>query len=171
YDGTNGWAIGEEREYKDQETQDEADALSLYSTLENEIIPLFYDRGADGVPHGWVQKMKNAIRTCAPRFSMRRMVIDYVTQYYLPAAEKHVAFTADGCALARELAAWKARMRQIWPSLQLQAWLEGNSELRIGDGVTVEARLRPRDMAGTDVVVEAVYGEPNEEGDWRAPQV
>lgn len=85
YDGTNGWAIGDAREYAGQEEQDAADAASLYHILENEIVPLFYERDADGVPHGWLRVAKASIRTCAPRFSMRRMVKEYIERMYMPA--------------------------------------------------------------------------------------
>ncbi len=68
-------------------TQDAADAISLYSTLEDVIVPLYYaNRNGDGVPTGWIQIMKNAIRTCTPEFSMRRMVKEYTERFYLPAA-------------------------------------------------------------------------------------
>ncbi len=82
----NGWAIGEDRAWDDANAQDAADAASFYQTLENEIVPLYYARGADGVPRAWVRKMKNAIKTLAPRFSTMRMVKEYTTKYYVPAA-------------------------------------------------------------------------------------
>ncbi|MEW5720096.1 MAG: alpha-glucan family phosphorylase [Chloroflexota bacterium] len=84
----NGWAIGEDRAWDDQNAQDAADAESFYATLENEIAPLYYARAADGVPRAWVRKMKDAIKTIAPRFSTMRMVKEYVTKYYAPAATK-----------------------------------------------------------------------------------
>lgn len=87
YNGENGWAIGDEGEYANQEEQDAADAESLYHTLETAIVPLFYDRDADGIPHGWLRVVKASIRTCAPRFSTRRMVKEYVERMYVPAIE------------------------------------------------------------------------------------
>ncbi|NJL04889.1 MAG: glycosyltransferase family 1 protein [Chloroflexaceae bacterium] len=86
YNGKNGWAIGDEREYMSPEEQDWNDAQSLYVLLENEIIPAFYDRDEDGVPHAWLAVAKESIRTCAPQFSMRRMLTDYMNQLYIPAA-------------------------------------------------------------------------------------
>jgi glycogen phosphorylase len=80
----NGWAFGEV-EYGDEEVQDEMDAQALYRLLEDEVVPLYYDRDAAGVPRGWVQVMKEAIRTSVAAFSTRRMVKDYVDQLYLPA--------------------------------------------------------------------------------------
>jgi starch phosphorylase len=86
YNGYNGWAIGDDTEYPDANQQDEADAESLYDTLENEIIPLYYtSRSADNLPGEWIARMKESIRTLAPQFSMRRMVKEYQTQMYLPA--------------------------------------------------------------------------------------
>jgi starch phosphorylase len=87
YNGHNGWAIGDDITIDaDAEKQDEVDALSLYETLENEIVPLYYDkRSADNMPNEWIAKMKENIRTLAGQFSMRRMVKEYMTQYYQPA--------------------------------------------------------------------------------------
>ena len=85
YNGRNGWAIGDDRDYDDPEQQDEADAESLYDILENEIIPLYYHkRASDGLPGDWIAMMKESIRTVAPQFSTRRMVKEYLEQFYLP---------------------------------------------------------------------------------------
>jgi starch phosphorylase len=89
YNGNNGWAIGEEMEYDDPNIQDADDLASLYNILENEIIPLYYDRRpSDSVPVEWVQKIKECIRTLAPRFSMRRMVKEYTEELYLPVMQE-----------------------------------------------------------------------------------
>lgn len=86
FNGENGWAIGNEQVYGTDEEQDAADALNLYDTLENEIIPLYYkQRSADGLPVEWLARVKESIRTIAPQFSMRRMVKEYMTRYYEPA--------------------------------------------------------------------------------------
>ena len=84
YNGKNGWTIGEAKEYASQEEQDATDAESLYTTLESEISPLYYDRNAEAVPEGWVEVMKESIATVAPAFSTQRMVRDYVHKLYVP---------------------------------------------------------------------------------------
>jgi glycogen phosphorylase len=86
YNGRNGWTIGQEKQYASLEEQDTEDAKSLYATLESSIVPLYYDRGASGVPEGWVAMMKEAIKTVAPTFSTQRMVQDYVRELYVPHA-------------------------------------------------------------------------------------
>lgn len=85
YNGANGWVIGDDTKYDNLDAQDWADANSMYESLENEIIPLYYDRDRDGIPRGWVRVMKEAIRSNAAFFSMRRMVKEYTEKLYLPA--------------------------------------------------------------------------------------
>jgi starch phosphorylase len=89
YQGKNGWAIGDDTDGADPAARDEADAQALYRVLEEEVVPLFYDRDRDGVPRGWLALVKEAIRTCAPAFSARRMVKEYADRMYAPAA-RHV---------------------------------------------------------------------------------
>ena len=85
YDGTNGWAIGDEKEYSDPNVQDDKDAESLYDALENQIVPLYYSgRPGDNLSHEWMKHVKAAIRTLTPQFSTKRMVKEYVKNLYLP---------------------------------------------------------------------------------------
>lgn len=85
YNGANGWAIGDAAVYSSQEEQDWADANSLYDQLEQEIVPLFYDRDRDNIPRGWVEVMRESIRSCTPHFGTRRMLKEYATRLYIPA--------------------------------------------------------------------------------------
>ena len=86
YNERNGWAIGEEREYTNQDEQDWNDSLDLYQLLENDIVPLYYERDGAGTPQKWLQWSKEAIATVAPVFSTRRMVKEYTTRLYMPAS-------------------------------------------------------------------------------------
>jgi glycogen phosphorylase len=85
YNGANGWAIGDERDLDGEELQDNFDANSLYQLLEDEIVPLFYNRDRDNIPRGWAEIMRESIRSNAPTFSMTRMVKEYTTELYLNA--------------------------------------------------------------------------------------
>jgi starch phosphorylase len=87
YNGRNGWAIGEDKDIEASDAQDQVDALSLYSTLENEIVPLFYERDVNWVPQDWVEHIKNNLRTIIPRFGTRRMLKEYVERLYVPAVK------------------------------------------------------------------------------------
>ncbi|MBL7163379.1 MAG: alpha-glucan family phosphorylase [Anaerolineales bacterium] len=88
YNGGNGWAIGDETDHEDPDVQDQMDIESLYDILENEIIPLYYDRAENNLPREWIARMKASIRTLGPQFSMRRMIKEYTEQLYLPAMEE-----------------------------------------------------------------------------------
>ncbi len=163
FNGQNGWAIGEEREYHDADVQDEADSLSLYRTLEEDIIPLYYDRGADGIPHGWIDVMREAIRTCAPRFSMRRMVKDYTTRFYVPAMQQGMRIEQTHFDQARVLAKWKEKVRRAWPGLELYAEGQRDGQLSLGEGIEMHAWVRASDLRPEDLTVELVYGEASDD--------
>ena len=122
YDGHNGWAIGAEREYPNEAAQDEADALSLYSTLENVIVPLFYERDiVTDLPEGWLAMMRASMSTVAPDFSFDRMLKEYVSKFYLPAGVLGRRVDGPSYAGARALAAWEARVRAGWDQVSLTA--------------------------------------------------
>ncbi len=86
FDGKNGFAIGDGRVHVNHEIQDERDARALYDVLMNEVIPLYYERDHDDLPQEWIRRMKRAVRTLGWRFNADRMVMDYVTEAYIPAA-------------------------------------------------------------------------------------
>ena len=83
YDGTNGWAVGDDRDYATTEEQDEVDAESLYRLLEEQVIPEFWERGEDGVPTRWVARMRRSLETCCRQFHTHRMVGEYARRYYV----------------------------------------------------------------------------------------
>ena len=159
YNGKNGWAIGEEREYHDSNIQEEADSLSLYQLLEEEIIPTYYDRGPDGIPHRWIATMKEAIRTCAPAFSMRRMVKEYTTRFYVPEMQQGMRVEQNNYEQARALAAWKERVKQGWQNLELYVTGNREGQLSLGESIDVRAWVRAGSLHPEDLAVELVYGE------------
>lgn len=172
FDGANGWAIGEDREYKDSATQDDADAYSLYTTLEQEIIPLFFDRSqATGLPYGWLRVMKNAIRTCAPKFSMSRMVIDYTEQFYLPAAATGRRYQQEKFAVAKQMAAWKAGLRSHWSNVHIERMPLPVEHVKVGESVPVQARVWLHGIPQDQVVVEIVAGSQSADGELVTPQL
>ncbi|HZK48400.1 MAG TPA: alpha-glucan family phosphorylase, partial [Thermoleophilia bacterium] len=137
-----GWAIGSGEEISDLEYQDRVDAQSLYSLLEQEIIPLFYDRGTDGVPRGWLAMMKASIRELTPAFSTVRMVREYTERFYLPAADQFSRLAADDYAKARQVAAWKGRVREAWGEVAIVTVRGGDGEeVRAGASVPIEVQV------------------------------
>ncbi len=156
-----GWAIGTGEEFTHSEYQDEADAESLYSLLEREVVPLFYDRDVDGIPRGWISMMKHSIRTLSPAFSGDRMVREYADSLYLPAAEHYKRLTADGCAKARSLAAWKDRVRKAWRDVRVTSVEEhGVADLPVGTELPVVARVHLGRLEPSEVAVQAYLQPP-----------
>jgi starch phosphorylase len=85
YDGTNGWAVGEDRDYYHETEQDELDSQSLYNILQEELVPMYYRRDEHGLPAEWIERMKASMQTIIPRFNTCRMLEEYVAKYYAPA--------------------------------------------------------------------------------------
>ena len=156
YDGKNGWPIGDEREYADLNLQDDADAFSLYRTLEDDIVPLYYGLDADGQSHGWLDSVRQAIITVNPEFSMQRQVIDYTRKYYLTLNARSHAVQAGGDALAREIGGWKSWIRQQWPHTSLQASAQLPASVQPGEKVSISAQVNPAGINESDLRVEAV---------------
>ncbi|WP_135227679.1 alpha-glucan family phosphorylase [Deinococcus fonticola] len=154
YDGDNGWSIGEEREYADLNVQDDADAYSLYSTLETQIVPRYYG-GAAGEA-SWAHTVRDSIETVSPRFSMQRQVIDYVQQYYLPIAQRAARVSQDHSREARQIAEWKTWVRQQWPYTQISAQANMPTTAHPGQTVTVTANVNPAGINPEELNVEAV---------------
>ena len=163
YNGKNGWAIGEEREYHDQDVQAEADSLSLYQLLEEEIIPTYYDRGSDGIPHRWIATMKEAIRTCAPMFSMTRMVKEYTTNFYIPQIQHSLQIAQNNYERARELARWKGKIQQAWGNLAVYVNGRRDGQLSLGEAIDVRTWIRADKLRPEDLSVELVYGDEKDD--------
>ena len=104
WDGENGWAIGDGRIYEDEDYQNHVEAESVYDLMEKELVPLFYERGADDIPRRWVGRMKASMQSISPLFSANRMVVEYVEQLYSPAARRWKRLEADDFAAGKELA-------------------------------------------------------------------
>ncbi len=157
FDGQNGWAIGSGVNMSVSDSADAADADALYDLLEREVVPLYYDRDESGVPQGWLKRAKSAIATITPAFNARRMVHDYVETFYAPAAERARELSQSDHAAARELANWRARVQRDWHGVHVNAKTLQERPTRVGEPLTVEAVVHPRDFAADELCVELVY--------------
>ncbi|WP_308395610.1 alpha-glucan family phosphorylase [Prevotella sp.] len=114
-----GWALKQERTYQNQGYQDQLDAATIYSLLENEILPLFYNRNEQGYSEGWIKTIKNSIATIAPHYTMKRQLDDYYDKFYTKEAANFKKLAANNNRLAKELAAWKETVAQRWDSIRV----------------------------------------------------
>lgn len=156
---TNGWTIGAGEEYPNPEEQDYFDSESLYDILEHEVVPLFYERGRDGLPRPWIARMKEAIRTCAPVFTTHRMVQEYADRLYVPATLRRNRLRDDKRAPSNALAAWKKHVREVWGKVRFIDTVTGETEgLEFGAELPVTADVFLGDLTKDDVTVELYVG-------------
>ncbi|WP_261663740.1 alpha-glucan family phosphorylase [Deinococcus sp. Marseille-Q6407] len=155
-DNANGWPIGEEREYADQAVQDDADAFSLYSTLEQTIVPLYYSRNVRGDAEGWGRVVRSAIESVSAQFSMQRQVIDYVQGYYLPLSQRHDLLVPEGARRAREIAEWKTWIENQWPQVAISAAHTLPATAEPGAQVVITAQVNPARIAPDELRAEVV---------------
>ena len=114
-----GWALKQERPYQNQGYQDQLDAATIYSLLENEILPLYYNRNEQGFSEGWIKTIKNSIATIAPHYTMKRQLDDYYDKFYSKEAANFKKLAADNNRLAKELAAWKETVAERWDAIRV----------------------------------------------------
>jgi starch phosphorylase len=158
FDGANGWAIGEDALRLEPEVQDEFDAFSIYEILQHEIVPMYYDRGADGVPKRWIERVRRSLMTIGPVYNTQRMVAEYAENFYKKAAEKGRMFAENKFSKSRDLAVWKDKVRTSWPEVKANAvtWAGGNgTTVSVGDNVAVSAQVHLGSLKNEEVAVEA----------------
>ena len=114
-----GWALTEKRTFTDQAQQDKLDAATIYSMLENEIIPLYFAKNSKGYSPEWIQYIKRSIGHIAPQYTMQRMIEDYISRFYSPEAKRFAALSADNDKLAKEIAAWKQKVASAWDGIKV----------------------------------------------------
>jgi starch phosphorylase len=156
YDGTNGWAIDPHPEEGDEERRDRDDAAALYSLFEESVIPLYYARNGDGFSPGWVQMSKRSMATTLPRFNMVRVLHDYAECFYGPAAARGRELRGDDARGARELAAWKQRVREAWRGIALHGLGDAPQAVRHGEAFEVQVEAELNGLEPGDVRVELV---------------
>ena len=114
-----GWALTDRRTYENQEHQDKLDASTIYSMLEQEIIPLYYARNRKGYSENWVRTVKNSIASIAPHYTMKRQLDDYYDRFYNPEAARFKSLAANNNQLAKSIAAWKESVAQRWDNIRV----------------------------------------------------
>ncbi len=161
YNGKNGWAIGPEIVDGPPEFQREVDAASLYSLLENQIIPLYYAKPDGRLPLAWIQLMRESIRSILPVFNTHRMVKEYNERLYEPAARAGEILGADCARRAAELAQWKTRMRNEWPQVKIRdvtVEVADRTSVFVGERLRVVAKVHLGNVDPKNVRVQAYFG-------------
>jgi starch phosphorylase len=159
YDGDNGWAIGAGEEYTDLAYQDEVESRALYDLIEQDIAPLFYTRGGDGLPRGWIRRMKRAILTLVPVFNTNRMVEEYTERCYVPSHRRFSRLSSDHLKAAHELAEWRKRVASEWGNLRVELIEAPTAEThKVGSVFPVKVRVNLGNFTPDDVEVQLCHG-------------
>ncbi len=159
YEAEVGWAIGRGEEYPDASVQDGVESHALYDLLEEEVVPLYYRRGEDGLPRGWIAKMKASMMRLTPVYNTNRMVREYTEGYYLPALTHWGRLAGNGFQAAKALARWKERVRGAWPGVRVVRVTGSEArELQVGASLAVRCAVALNGLDPQDVAVEVYYG-------------
>jgi phosphorylase/glycogen(starch) synthase len=157
-----GWALKEESTYEDSHFQDDLDAETIYSVLEEEIIPLFYDVNSKKVPERWISYIKNTISEIAPRFTMKRQLDDYIRQYYNPLFERSARMVSANFELARHMASWKRHVTREWDNIHVVSLNLPDSTqkpLILGESFHAEIVLDLAELSPEDIGIEILFGQ------------
>jgi starch phosphorylase len=147
-----GWALTEKRTYDNQQFQDQLDAATIYSMLENEIIPLYYAKNSKGYSPEWISYVKNSIAQIAPHYTTKRMFEDYINHFYNKLGERSKSLKKNNFSKAKEIAAWKENVASHWDEIEIISidYDENliNKGLEVGDTISASIVLNRHNIAG-----------------------
>ncbi len=157
YEGNNGWAIPPSANSNDDVERDRHDARTLHEILQDNVIPLYYDR-SDKFRHspGWVQVCKQSMASVLPHFNSYRVLNDYACRFYGPAAERGKKLAADNYRVAVELAEWKMRVQTAWPKVTMRQVSPAVTQIDYNDALRLEVEVDTAGLAPEDIRVECV---------------
>ena len=159
YDASVGWAFGGVEGSGDLDFQDQIDSSVLYDILEKDVVPLFYDRGSDGLPRGWLAMMKASLHKLCPMFTSHRMVLEYWKKFYVPSAERQHHFKKKSWEGIRKLGSWRDKIMFNWSNVSIkEIRFDEISEIEMGTFYHAEVDLFIGELAPDDIVVEAYCG-------------
>ena len=164
YNSKNGWMIGENQEYADYEAQDRVDSQSIYDTLENKIIPMYYDKNEDGISEKWLHYMKESIISTGGRFSTSRMVTDYTDKLYMPLCNLYHNYYTDLEKVA-QFNSWKESLKSSWEQIEItQENNLDNITIDAGNNIEVKCKVKLGNMKPENIEAQVYYGKIDDNG-------
>jgi starch phosphorylase len=168
-DGAGGWAIGDRDPYSVD--RDDAHAAGIYSVLEDEIVPMYYESREQGVPMEWMKRVKKSLKSVSANFNCQRMVTEYAAQLYEPAHQHFERVSRDGFKAPREHVEWLKGVSERWPAVKFIDHGIGGDTVSAGSSVPLRARIELAGLTPQDVRVEAVVGRIGPRGELEDTQV
>ncbi|HUR55481.1 MAG TPA: alpha-glucan phosphorylase, partial [Gemmataceae bacterium] len=146
-------------EYTDLHYQDEVESRALYDLIEQDLLPLFYTRGSDDLPRGWIRRMKRSIMSLVPVFNTNRMVEEYAERCYIPSHRRAAKLSADHLKAAKELATWRRRVAADWGKVRVESVdAPTGDHLQVGGEFAVKVRVQLGSLSPDDVEVQLCHG-------------
>jgi len=164
YDGQNGWGIKPASPQLDQHRRDREEARTLYELLQDNVVPLYYKRAEGGYSAEWIRMAKRSMASLLPRYDASRMLGEYVSKYYLPAARQGQRYARDGYDAAKTVSAWKSRVRTAWPGVVLRRIDNPPQRIHFGESIPVEVGVKLNGLAPGDICVELILTREVREG-------
>ncbi len=162
-----GWALPMKRTYEDQNYQNQLDAAMIYRTIEEQIVPLYYDRDEHGIPHEWIRAMKGCVANIASRFTTNRMMKDYQERFYGKLWERSKLVTADDFAEARSIAAWKRMVSNAWDKVRIVGVRQfdiSREAVKVNSPYDIEVTVDTAGLSAEDIGAELVFAEQIDHG-------
>ncbi len=154
YNGENGWAIKPGPENMDMALRDKEESRDFYETLQDHVVPLYYDRDKLGYSSGWVKMAKSSMMSLLPRYTAARMVSEYTRKFYVPASKQGALYAADDFSGAKKVAAWKAFVRRTWEGVAIRRLDTPRKRISFGDAAQFDVAVRLNGLQPEDVIVE-----------------
>lgn len=154
YDGKNGWGIKPVSENMEDSLRDAEESRAFYEILQDQVIPLYYDHSKFGYSADWVRMAKNSMVSLLPRYGTGRMVGEYVQKFYAPASRQGTGYSQDNFAIARSIAAWKARINAAWDGVSVRRLDTPGKQLEFGSTMHFKLAVKLNGLQPEDVVVE-----------------
>ncbi|MBR1802887.1 MAG: alpha-glucan family phosphorylase [Clostridia bacterium] len=164
YNSKNGWTIGTNQEYPNYEAQDSADSQSIYDTLENKIVPIYYEKNENGISKRWMQYMKNSISSTGGKYSTSRMLTDYVDQLYIPLCNLYNEYYSD-LEKVGGLDSWKESLKHSWEKIEItQENNINNITIDAGNNIEVRCKVKLPNINQKNIEAQVYYGKIEENG-------
>ncbi len=164
YNGKNGWAITPHGTEFDHEYRNQQEANDLLEILENEVVPLYFNRDGQGYSAAWVELAKESMKSTIPNFNSQRMLSEYMYNYYLPARDKKKVISSNNGKNAIELSQWKLKVRKAWPGINIKCISQKPTAVKQGDTFTINVAVNLNGLSSKDVIIECVMSDEETEG-------
>jgi len=168
YTGDNGWAIAPHGQEFEADYRNQEEAKDLLDIIENDVVPMYYERDGRGYSEKWVHISKASMRTIIPNFNAQRMVTDYVKHFYTRASSQHKQLCLNNKQPARELSQWKKKIAQVWPSVKIHRLDESDNKILAGNHLPIRVAVELSNLSADDVIVECIVGVENKRNEFRA---